>query len=216
MRSGSPGLFGWGIGSGPGLRGVKIRLCVLGLFCHRIFSALRKFRNMQPIVLITAGIVLIVLIAALFLFFERWTKHREREWMFLLKAENNKAMAPLRISAIERLVVMLERITPTSLVMRHSGASSSGVLQLELVRAIREEFEHNVSLQMYVSSWCWERIIKAKEDTAELVKVAFTRVAPDAKAMELSREIFRLEAAVGNASIKDALAALRAEIEKGY
>ncbi len=171
---------------------------------------------MQPIVLLVAGIALIILIAALFLFFERWTKHREREWMFMLRAENNKAMAPLRISAIERLVVMLERITPTSLVMRHGGTSSAGVLQLELVRAIREEFEHNVSLQMYVSAWCWERITRAREDTAELVKVAFTRVAPDAKAMELSREIFRLEAAVGNASIKEALAALRAELEKSY
>ncbi|MBL7942531.1 MAG: hypothetical protein JNM00_07180 [Flavobacteriales bacterium] len=171
---------------------------------------------MQPIALIVTGIVLIILVAAAFMFFERWTRHKEREWMFLLKAENNKAMAPLRISAIERMVVMLERITPTSLVMRHNSAASSGMLQLELVRAIREEFEHNVSLQMYVSSWCWDRIKRAKDDTTELVKVAFTRVAPESKAMELSREIFKLEAAVGNSSIKEAMAALRSELERNY
>ncbi|MDZ4822854.1 MAG: hypothetical protein SH856_05300 [Flavobacteriales bacterium] len=162
------------------------------------------------------AIILLILIAATYLLFERWAKFKDREWMFQLKSENNKAMAPLRISACERLVVMLERITPTSIVMRHNNASTSGMLQLELVRAIREEFEHNVSLQMYVSLYTWEKIKRAKDDTVDLVKVAFTKVRPEAPAMDLSREIFKLEAAVGNASIKDAVGAIRGEIERHF
>ncbi|MFM9004957.1 MAG: hypothetical protein ACKOSR_05570, partial [Flavobacteriales bacterium] len=71
--------------------------------------------------------------------------------MFILKQDNNKARAPLRISAYERVIVMLERSTPQAMVMRLSStASNAAYLHLDLSKALREEFEHNISLQMYV------------------------------------------------------------------
>lgn len=162
------------------------------------------------------AILLLILIAATFLLFERWTKQRNRELMFQLKIDNNKAMAPLRISACERLVVMLERITPASIVMRNKMATNSGMMQLEIIRAVREEFEHNVSLQLYVSVSTWEKIKTAKDDTLEIVKAAYTRVKPDAPSVELSREIFKLESATGNSSIRQAIAAVRFEIDNHF
>lgn len=157
-----------------------------------------------------------VLLVAILLF-QQWLKHRERQWAFVLRQDNNKALAPLKISAYERLVIMLERISPQSLVMRHvAGTNSSGMLQLELVRAIREEFEHNVSLQMYVSQECWDKVRKAREETAELVRIAFTRVRPDSPAMDLAREIMELDNKVGNSSVKDALLAIRIEMAKHF
>jgi hypothetical protein len=158
-----------------------------------------------------------IVLVAIFLFIEKWLKHREREWAFVLRQDNNKAMAPLRVAAYERLIIMLERIAPTSLVMRQNVAgNSAAMLQLECIRAIREEFEHNVSLQVYVSLDCWEKIKRAKEETTELLKVAYTRVSPDSSGMELSREIFTLEAAVGNSAIKDAMLSLRSEMNKYF
>lgn len=144
-------------------------------------------------------------------------RYKEREWAFRLKAENNKSLAPLRLTAYERIIVMLERITPTPLVMRlRLSAHTSGMLQLELIKAIREEFEHNVSLQMYVSQECWEKVRKAKEETTELVKVAFTRVRPESGGLDLCNEIFRLEAATGNAAIREAIMSVRAEMARYY
>jgi hypothetical protein len=149
--------------------------------------------------------------------FRRWLKHREREWAFVMRQDNNKSLAPLRISAYERIIVMLERITPQSMVMRHNmNSSSAALLQMELIRALREEFEHNVSLQMYVSMECWEKVKRAREETAELIKVAFTRVRPEASAMEFSREILKLEATVSNSAIREAIVAVRIEMAKYY
>lgn len=142
---------------------------------------------------------------------------RERQWAFTLKQDNNKALAPLRVSAYERITIMLERITPQSLVMRHNiGASSAAMLQMELIRSIREEFDHNVSLQIYVSADCWEKVKRAKEETAELIKVAFTRVKPESTPMELSREILKLESAVGNSAIREAIHAVRVEMARHF
>jgi hypothetical protein len=158
----------------------------------------------------------VAVITTVWILFQQWLKHRERQWAFTLKQDNNKALAPLKITAYERLVVMLERISPQSLVLRSlPGHVTAGTLQLELVRAIREEFEHNVSLQMYVSNECWEIIRKAKDETAELIRIAFTRVRPDSPAMDLVREIMELENRSGFNATRIALQAIRTEMA-GY
>jgi len=143
--------------------------------------------------------------------------HRERAWVFRLKQDNNRALAPLRISAYERIVIMLERISPQPLVMRLSlGSNSAGYLQMELIKAIREEYEHNVSLQVYVSQECWEQVNLAREQTVELIKVAYTKVRPDSSPMELSRAILLLESEIGNSPVKNALVAVRLEMAKHF
>jgi hypothetical protein len=152
-----------------------------------------------------------------YVLFKAWLKQQERKWAFTLKQDNNKALAALRITAYERLTVMLERIVPQALVMRHNtGGLSAQSLQLDLVRAVREEFEHNVSLQIYVSPECWERVVAAKEETAQLIKIAFTRLPAGHSALELSGEILRIEAEVGNPAIRNAIQAIRLEMAKYY
>jgi hypothetical protein len=162
---------------------------------------------------------LIIAAILIFIYFlqDKWLKHRERSWALVLKQDNNKALATYRITAYERIVIMLERITPTSLVMRQSaGARTAALLQLELIKSIREEFEHNVSLQVYVSPETWEKVKSAKEETTELVKMAYTRVRPENSGIELSHEIFKLEAATGNAAIRDAIAAVKTEMKRYF
>ncbi|MFM7725181.1 MAG: hypothetical protein ACKO7B_00630, partial [Flavobacteriales bacterium] len=140
-----------------------------------------------------------ILISILIYLFNSWIKHREKSWIFTLKQDNNKALAPLRISAYERIIVMLERSTPQAMVMRLSPTSSNAAyLHLDLSKALREEFDHNISLQMYVSDECWNKVKRAREETSELYKVAFTRVKADSPATEYAREILHLESAVGN------------------
>ena len=149
--------------------------------------------------------------------FNSWIKHRERTWMFALRQDNNKALAPLRISAYERIIVMLERTTPQSMVMRLSVTSSNAAyLHMDLTKALREEFEHNISLQMYVSEECWSKVKRAKDETGELYKVAFTRVQANSTAAEYAREILHLEATVGNSAIREAIMALRMEMGKHF
>ena len=156
-------------------------------------------------------------ISVLIYLFNVWIKHRERAWMFTLKQDNNKALAPLRISAYERIIVMLERTAPKAMVMRVSATSSNAAfLHIDLTKALREEFEHNISLQMYVSDECWSKVKRAKDETGELYKVAFTRVNANSSAADYAREILHLEATVGNSAIREAIVAVRAEMGKHF
>jgi hypothetical protein len=166
---------------------------------------------------ILATLALITLFSLIYWIYQQWLLLQERKWTFILKQDNNKALSTLRITAYERLTVMLERITPQALVMRHNtGGMSAQALQLDLIRSVREEFEHNVSLQIYVSPDCWEKIQMAKEETAQLIKIAFTRLPAGHNALELSGEILRIEAEVGNPAIRSAIQSIRLEMARNY
>ncbi|MFZ4785392.1 MAG: hypothetical protein ACOYLH_07925 [Flavobacteriales bacterium] len=159
---------------------------------------------------LSAFILVIVLVYRMF---NTWMHHKERAWVFELKADNNKAMSAVRIPAFERIVIMLERISPSSLVMRQNVSHmTASMLQLELMRSVREEYEHNVSLQIYVSDETWDLVQAAKDEVLEIIKESATRVSPQATSIDLSREIFKLEASTENIKIKRAITAVKSEL----
>lgn len=70
----------------------------------------------------------------------------------------------LRLQAAERFALYLERINPGRLVMRlHRSGMTAAMLQNEILRTIREEFDHNLSRQVYVSEGAWELIKNARQ-----------------------------------------------------
>lgn len=118
----------------------------------------------------------------------------------------------LRIQAYERLVLYLERITPGSLIMRlHQAGMSSKLLRSDMSKTVREELEHNLSQQIYVSEKSWNMIVKAKEETINLINIAQENVGDKGTGMDMSRVIFEILDKVKKAPNEDALAQLTAE-----
>lgn len=135
----------------------------------------------------------------------------------LAEVEKLRQVLPLKIRAYERLIVMLERITPNSLVMRTSRSQSNvGQFQLELLKAIREEFEHNVGLQMYVSDRAWMAVVAARDETKQLIQVAASKADRNAPSITLSQEIFGLEEKVSNSAIESAKMILKDEVRRSF
>ncbi len=160
--------------------------------------------------LIPAGLVFLTA----WLFFNKMRNDQRDFQRMLIRLEERKHSLPLQLKAYERLIIMLERITPGTLVMRvNSGSMNSAQLQLELLKAIREEFEHNISMQMYVSRSAWELTRTAKDECVRLIKIAASKSAPDASAMSLSKIIFDLEQRTGNESLQQALGLLKKEAQ---
>ncbi|MFT4679263.1 MAG: hypothetical protein ACI84C_000527 [Flavobacteriales bacterium] len=178
----------------------------------------RKLVNLK-IMLELAKIILpafIVMLLALF-FFDRLTSVKKDQINAEQSISRLKVILPLKISAIERLVVMMERLRPSSMVMRlNQGAMTAGQLHLELSKGLRHEFEHNVSLQMYVTDRSWQVLISAKEETLQLYQVAASQCKPADSALRLCEEIFQLENQVGNSGIELALKVLKAEIRAEF
>ncbi|MCB0434428.1 MAG: hypothetical protein KDD18_16075, partial [Mangrovimonas sp.] len=75
--------------------------------------------------------------------------------------------------AYERMTIFLERITPSKLLIRVSPTSSQKEpYESLLIATIEQEFEHNLSQQIYMSDECWNIITAAKNATIQLIRKA--------------------------------------------
>jgi hypothetical protein len=84
-----------------------------------------------------------------------------RRW--LVQKENQKLGLPLRLQAYERLVLFLERISPNKLLLRVPPLSDDKMDYVNLlIHHIDQEFDHNLTQQIYVSDEGWMMIITAK------------------------------------------------------
>lgn len=96
-------------------------------------------------------------------------KERERH-MYELKAKQVKSAFPLRMQAYERLAMFCERISIPNLLLRvRRDNMSASDLKLALMIAIRQEYEHNITQQVYVSDQLWEIITLARDETNKVI-----------------------------------------------
>lgn len=158
---------------------------------------------------------LILLIAAFFML-KGFFKYELQKYSVDLKKENQKIIVPLRLQAYERMILFLERISPQNLTMRiYNPSISMGQFQILLLKTIRDEFEHNLSQQLYISTHAWELIKIAKEDSIKLINLATTKLKDNAGSNELSQIIIGL--APGNTeSVQRAIDALKDDIKRYF
>lgn len=145
-------------------------------------------------IMIPAGAVFA---AAYFLvkrFLDNDQKRREHE----LKKSTLGTITPLKIQAFERIVIYLERINPNSLVIRvNKNGMSARQLHQELVAAVKTEYEHNLSQQIYLTSGAWELVKTSKEEIIQLVNISSSKVPSDANSSELAMMILNITANLG-------------------
>ncbi|MGD1945163.1 MAG: hypothetical protein ACFB0A_02570 [Croceivirga sp.] len=111
--------------------------------------------------------------AIAFYFFRLHTKNEEGRRRFLLHKDSQKDTIPVRLQAYERMVLFLERIAINSLVVRVApkGQDKSNYENL-LIKQIENEFEHNLSQQIYMSDECWNIIKATKNATIQIIRSA--------------------------------------------
>ncbi|RNL82238.1 hypothetical protein ED312_17320 [Sinomicrobium pectinilyticum] len=104
-------------------------------------------------------------------FFQQFVKNENSRRHFFLKRESQKDILPIRLQAYERMVLFLERINPSKLLLRVSP-NGSGKEEYEalLIRNIEDEYDHNLSQQIYMSDECWNVIKTAKNSTIQLIR----------------------------------------------
>ncbi len=115
--------------------------------------------------LITGGVA--------YYFFQMHTKNEEGRRRFLLQKELQKDALPLRLQAYERMVLFLERINPTKLLIRITPISENkNDYENYVIAQIEQEFEHNLTQQIYMSDDCWTIIMTAKNATIQMIRKA--------------------------------------------
>ncbi|MFD2697209.1 hypothetical protein ACFSQ0_04325 [Mesonia sediminis] len=113
--------------------------------------------------------ILVALIS--YYFFDGYFKAENKKQLFELRRQNSKQTLPIRLQALERLTILLERIDPGSLLIRIKPTSEDkNEYENLLIHHIEQEFEHNISQQIYVSEGCWNAIRATKNATIALIR----------------------------------------------
>lgn len=148
-----------------------------------IFEIL-KFTIPALLVLTTAWILL-----------DKHLKSDQKRRDYELRLKNQSITTPLQLRAYERLILVLERTTPTNMVVNAIEINMNCFdLQAKLLHTIREEFGHNASQQIYVSNELWTAIRSTQESMVKLVNMCASVCTPDMPASDLAQKIIEVYA----------------------
>ncbi|WAC02179.1 hypothetical protein N7U66_20830 [Lacinutrix neustonica] len=125
----------------------------------------------QLLNLIMFAIPSLIVGAIAFLFFREHIQNEDNRRMFLIHKQLQKESLPQRFQAYERFTLFLERINPNKLLLRIAPVSSNkNDYETLLISSIEQEFEHNLSQQVYISDSCWSIINASKSATIQLIR----------------------------------------------
>ena len=128
------------------------------------------------------------------------------------RAESKKNVLPTKLQAYERLILLLERIEPNNLVVRvHQPAMTAKVFQRELLKTVRDEFEHNLTQQLYVSNDAWNSVNSSVQALNQLINLSAEKVSDNANGLELSNMLFEIVSKAGVSPTASAIESLKNE-----
>ncbi|MBR3488704.1 MAG: hypothetical protein IKH33_05245 [Bacteroidales bacterium] len=130
-----------------------------------------------------------------YLLTKRYFDNQQKTQMLQMRIDEHreavKLVTPIRLQAYERMALYLERISPESLVLRcYQPGMDTKLLQGVMTKTIRDEWEHNLSQQVYISSEAWRRIRQAKDEMMGVINSAAITIPDDADPTRLASAIF--------------------------
>lgn len=96
----------------------------------------------------------------------------------------------LRLQAYERITMLAERISIHNVISRTSSAGLNyRQMQQVLMEEIKQEYEYNISQQVYISNELWKAITNLKDQNIYIVNQAASSMAPQASGLDLVKRI---------------------------
>ena len=128
------------------------------------------------------------------------------------KKEERGSTTTMKLQAYERLLLLCERISYSNLLLRiRYSELSSEAFASGLVLAIQQEYEHNVTQQLYVSEQLWEIIKLAKSQMIEIVSQIREGLPADASGKDLAEALIEYHNREKKTPIETAKLAIKRE-----
>jgi hypothetical protein len=126
-----------------------------------------------------------------------------------------ETVLPNRLHAYERMTLFLERMSPQNLLVRlNTGSIPAKDFHQVLLAEVRNEYNHNVSQQVYISEEVWELIKNAKEDLIVSINDAASELGEGSTSLELSKKIFEKNMGKTIDPLAHALSELKREVHR--
>ena len=168
--------------------------------------------NWIIIAIMCAGLLLMVAALVILL---RLSKMKDAELRngkaMELKVQALKIIMPLKVQAYERFLLYLERVQLPQLVKRiYTPGMEKGALHLLLLQNVREEFEHNLAQQLYVSNSTWNAVVNAKEELVNQINTTFEQLNDEEDVSIIAQSLVALP----NPVVEQAVSVLKHDFER--
>ena len=101
---------------------------------------------------------------------------------------SNNPSIQMRLQAHERLILLVDRIALPNLISRvGKTAMSAREMQHLLTQNIRDEFEYNITQQIYLSADAWSAVKNLKEQNMLIVNQLANVLPPNATGLDLNK-----------------------------
>ncbi len=143
--------------------------------------------------------------------------NEQKKSLIAMKSSASQTIMPVRLQAYERVLLLLERISLQSLVMRvHQAGMTAAELHQALLQTVRQEYDHNLSQQLYISPDAWELIRNAKEEVIKVVNTCAGRMPEQAEGKDLATDILEETLKMGRPMTTTAILFIKKEVRQIY
>ncbi|NBC24388.1 MAG: hypothetical protein GVX78_02085 [Bacteroidetes bacterium] len=157
----------------------------------------------------------IMLFGIAYFFIEGWLKSQRQAQNFKTFQALSEQTLPLKLQAYERLALFLERIKIDQIILRmRSHKLPAYDLSNLILITIQQEYEHNLSQQVYVSEQLWQIIHTAKEQNVRFVMDVQSRLPKDASGEDFLDMLDTAAEERQMEPLQTALKAIRLEAQK--
>ncbi len=133
---------------------------------------------------------IIALLLAGFLAYIFWQQRKEVPVQD--KISTNPGTHQLQLQAYERLTLLVDRIALPNLISRLSQPGlSAREMQMVITQNIRQEFEYNITQQIYVSAEAWTAIKNLKDQNMLIVNQLASTMPANATGMDLNKQVLQ-------------------------
>jgi hypothetical protein len=155
----------------------------------------------------------LVVFATAYFLLKQYLDDQYRARQQAMRQEAQKMTLPMRLQAYERLTLLCDRIFIPNVMLRvRRGHMTVSDLRGALLLTISQEYDHNVSQQIYVSETLWEIIRVAKDEAISLVTQAAEGYPLDAPDDDMARRLLGVFDQEGYVDpLRTALIAIRSE-----
>ena len=171
---------------------------------------------MDSTLLFIAVIFALLVAGALVFLFLKQRKELKLAQQAAPSGENSAASRQLQLQAYERLLLLTDRIALPNLISRvNTPGLGARDMQLLLIQSIRQEFEHNVTQQMYVSPEAWDAVRNFKDQNLLIINQISSFLPAEATSADLNKHLLDLLVQNPQASLQNVVSeALSYEAKK--
>lgn len=173
---------------------------------------METFELIEAALYILAPSVLVIVSSSMIM--KSMSRNLEKTLRSEILRQNNKDFIKLKLSAYERLSLMLERTSIPTLIQKFAkpGLTASQIAQL-MKASLNEEFNYNVSQQIFVSAQTWGTIKIIKEQTLILIKTVESKVDANQSSAEFCDSLINHMKNNGEIPHEKGLQMIRGEME---